>query len=75
MTKKYEIEKISRKAFNRLPEYSCSIPTLTTIGKVWKKNLNFGKNTDVEDWLICEYVDHPNPEKVGIDYRIPEIID
>ncbi len=74
---KYETEKISRKAFNKLLEYSCSLPTRTTIGKVWKKDRNFGSNTNVKDWLICEFITDPqgDPTMVGIEYRIPDIID
>lgn len=70
--RKYPVERISRKAFDSLPEYSISMPTLTTIGKVWKRDLNFHP-TD-HDWLICEYVDIGKTGVVGVDYRRPEII-
>jgi len=72
-----ETERISRIAFDSLPEYSCSIPTGVTIGKVWKCNRNFGLPTEEKDWVICEYVDDPrgDPSYAGIERRIPEIIE
>ena len=65
-------EKISRKAFDGLPEYSLSSPTGAVAGKVWKHNLCFG--ADQPFWLICEYVNHPtNPELLRTDCRRPLI--
>lgn len=69
-----EIERIKQKTLDSLPEYSCSLPTGTTIGKVWKRNNNFGSDLDPE-WIICEYVNHSDPNLIGIDYRVPVIID
>lgn len=69
-------ERISRKVFDSLPEYSISLPSLTTIGKVWKCDRNFYRQNGPDpDWMICEFVDHPDPKLVGIEYRIPEIYD
>lgn len=45
---------------DRLLEYSTSLPTGTTIGKRWKRLTAGG------EWVIGEYVEHPNPETVGI---------
>lgn len=72
---KYEdmpFEQISQKLFDSLPEYSCSTPTLQTIGKVWKCNLNFGTN-QLPKWIICEYVKSNEVGFVGLNYRRPEI--
>lgn len=72
----HKVEKIKRKVFESLLEYSTSNPTGTFVGKVWKRDLNvFRKNGPDPDWRICEYVDHPDPKLIGIDYRIPEIIE
>lgn len=56
---------------NDLPEYSCSMPTGTTIGRMWKKDM-YAYDPDNRHlsptWVICQYVEHPNPNKVGIKY-------
>ena len=67
---KLPIERMSRKAFDSLGEYSCSIPTGQRIGKVWKWNLHAFVHPPLPPlWLICEYVSHADPTKIGIDYR------
>jgi hypothetical protein len=69
-------ERMSRKAFESLPEYSLSNPTGTIVGKVWRRDTNWHRTRGPEaDWIVCEYVSHPNPDFVGIDYRTPEIVD
>lgn len=72
MSKKLQEEEISRRAFDSLDEYSCSLPTGTTVGKVWKLNRN-AFNGGPEDWLICEYVDIGSETEIGIEYRRPVI--
>jgi hypothetical protein len=76
MSKLFPEERISRKAFESLNEYSCSFPTLTTIGKVWRCNMNYGL-PHPPDWMICEFVElsPPVPGRVGIEYRTPVFID
>lgn len=69
-----QTERISRRAFNSLPEYSCTLPTGTTIGKVWKRNRNFGRDLP-PDWVICEYLSDPEPGYVRIEWRKPEIVE
>ena len=59
--------------FDSLGEYSCSLPTGTTVGKHWKRNNGAYIKDAPDDWVICEYVDHPDPKKVGIRYWKPEI--
>lgn len=64
---------ISREDLDKLPEYSCSLPTLTTIGKRWSCMLHHGASAkrfplEKREWQIGEYVEHSNPEKVGIDW-------
>lgn len=68
-------EKIVYLTYNELkdlPEYSCSLPTGTIEGKRWKRDMNFGnykKNPDLQpDWVMGEYVDHPDPQKIGIEW-------
>jgi hypothetical protein len=52
-----------------LPEYSCSLPTGTTIGKRWKRDRNFGLPTREKSWCVAEYVAHEDPKMVGIEWR------
>ena len=65
----------SPQEFATLPEYSLSVPTGTTIGKVWKAKervpaagerygWRFGAG-----WSLGEYVDHADPKLVGIKWR------
>jgi hypothetical protein len=64
-----------------LPEYSCSLPTGTRVGKRWVRNNNFGRPSvkleilGIEfvvpwppDWWQGQYVelDPPDPKRVGI---------
>ncbi len=59
---------LTREAFNKLMEYSTSIPTATTIGKQWKMNENaFTKEAPV--WYMGEYVSHKEPRQVGIVWK------
>lgn len=55
--------------FDSLYEYSCSLPTGTTVGKRWKR----AKNTyDGKDgWLLGEYVEcYPiDPDTVKVKFR------
>lgn len=60
---------ISRSELAQLPEYSCSVPTGTTLGKRWRRNLNAYRPDRVgvpAEWVIGEYVAHPDPTLVGI---------
>lgn len=54
-----------------LPEYSCSLPTGTTIGKRWKLDVHFrpGPPNAFPAWLLGEYTAHPDPGLVGITWR------
>lgn len=68
---------LTKKEFDELPEYSCSLPTGTTIGKKWKKNrLAFVPSAhdprtgnSIDDWYLMEYVEHPDPKLVGIETK------
>lgn len=44
---------------DQLPEYSCSLPTATTIGKRWRRRSNGA-------WWLGEYYDIGDPKRVGI---------
>ena len=59
---------ISRDELSALPEYSCSIPTGTTIGKRWRRDVQFNtpraKGQTIEpEWMIGEYYELPESER------------
>lgn len=68
---------LTKSDFDELPEYSCSIPTGTTIGKRWKRNIyafdpsahDPRTGNSIDDWYLCEYVQHTDPKLVGIIYK------
>lgn len=55
-----EIE-IGREELRELPEYSCSLPTGTTIGKRWGRQLHHGSRvpTETREWQLGEYMECP----------------
>lgn len=69
---------ITREDLFDLFEYSCSLPTLTTIGKRWRLDVHayreneHGKRTyfpdEVHEWKICEYVEIGQEDRVGIKW-------
>lgn len=76
--KKEDVAVLTRKQFDALLEYSCSLPTGTTIGKQWKCRRPYIDDGNPPDWYLGEYVEDPNPEYrqkgyVGIKWRKIEI--
>lgn len=66
-------EVISLEDLEKLPEYSCSLPTGTTIGKRWRQATKWGPEVSRErypetEWMIGTYVDHPDPKLVRIEW-------
>lgn len=55
---------VSARDFDRLPEYSTSIPTGVYVGKVWKARRG-------EGWMLGTFEDHdpPDPEFVMTRFR------
>jgi len=51
-----------------LPEYSTTVPTGTTIGKRWKRNLNWRSDLPPR-WVVGEYVADPEPGYVQIHWK------
>jgi len=50
-------------------EYSCSIPTGTTLWKMWKCDLNAYRLPPKKrkpKWVVGQYIPHKDPEFVGI---------
>lgn len=61
---------LSQREVEQLPEYSTSFPTGTAIGKRWLRDNRprpHPKGSDPE-WIIGEYVDHPDEKLVGIKW-------
>lgn len=53
--------------FDGLLEYSCTMPTGTAVGKIWKRGVPYMEPR--ERWLLGEYVKHSDPKLVGIKWR------
>lgn len=61
----YGEEVISEADLIALPEYSCTLPTGTTLGKRWRCATKY-TDRDSTEWMIATYVEHPDPDRVGI---------
>jgi len=80
---------LTKSELDHLPEYSCSNPTGTTIGKMWKRDLNAQAPGLLRPyllphkWMVHRYDKHENPELVKISSfqvrlkgkRIPALTD
>lgn len=54
---------IMRKAvFEKLKEYSTTLPTGAYPGKMWRRQTNTG-------WLLCWFGEHEDPDKCTINHR------
>lgn len=64
---------LTARQFDELPEYSCSFPTGTTIGKRWKRKKNYCDES--EGWIVGEYYDIGNQTEVGIRWYDVKVIE
>lgn len=80
-----KIVELTQAEFDALPEYSCSLPTGTTIGTRWKRNedafapeprrsVAYAEERIAgvfPDWWMGQYVelDPPHPHRVGITWH------
>lgn len=65
--------------FKALPEYSCSLPTGTTIGKRWKRldgahDRAFKAAGGKPRWMVGEFHDIGDPKHVGIRWFKPVVV-
>lgn len=64
--------KLTQVELDKFSEYSCSLPTGTTVGKRWKRDANAYRRGLPEGtlpaWWIGEYVEHPDPEMINITW-------
>lgn len=61
--------RLTRSDFDKLPNYSCTLPTGTTIGKQWKRAVQRFHEEPTDEWVLGEYIEHPDPGTVGISWR------
>ncbi len=62
--------------FDELLDYSCSIPTGQTIGKRWKRHEPYVHDPKVKTvWYMGQYVDHEDPDKIGIRWTLIDRVD
>lgn len=71
-----ELIKLRRAEFDALLEYSCTLPTGTTVGKRWKRRVpyQYGPGDKLE-WFLGEYVEDPDPTKVGILWKRIQVVE
>ena len=62
---------ITQGMFDKLLEYSCSLPTGTALGKVWKCRRPYKGDNPI--WYLGRYVEHQDPLLVAIEWRLVEI--
>jgi hypothetical protein len=58
---------VTEEAFNKMLEYSCSMPTGQGIGKRWKRKADYYDES--KGWFMLEYVEVPEPGMVGVKWR------
>jgi hypothetical protein len=63
-----EVVEMTQAEIDALLEYSTTLPTGKTVGKRWKRRLFLGPKAG--RWVLCEYVEDPDPEYVGIASRL-----
>lgn len=69
--------RMTKRELRKLLEYSTTLPTGTTIGKRWKRNLNWSDSSAEPEWILGEYIPDPNgvPGMVGTRWSPIEITD
>ena len=60
---------VPRTYFERLPNYSASLPTGKRFGKRWRANIHAYNPDEPDEWILGEYVDLNEQERVGIKWR------
>lgn len=63
---------MSKENFDRLAEYSCSVPTGVYPGKMWKRRVFFLKRYEAhpnDTFLLVWFGNHPDPKFVTNNYR------
>lgn len=63
---------MTRREFDDLDNYSCTIPSGTFVGKIWKRGEPY---RDPSQWFLGEYTSHEDPDTIGIKWRRIYIID
>jgi len=63
MSEDLPIETMSKRAFDDLPDYSCTIPTGVRAGKKWKRREPYMDNPENKyTWYLGEYCKHPTDD-------------
>ena len=60
------VTEISAAELDALPEYSCSLPTGTEPGKMWRRRVT-------SRWFLGRYYEVAEPGQVGIEWRKLEV--
>lgn len=68
-----EVIEMPQAEVDALLDYSFTLPTGKTIGKRWKRRLFGGPKSGA--WVLCEYVEDPDPAYVGIRNRLIRVVE
>ncbi len=67
---------MSSAEFNQLGEYSCTLPTGTYVGKLWKcQRPYYVRPGDEVTWWLGEYWDDGTPDRIAIRWRRIHLVD
>lgn len=54
-----------------LLDYSMTLPTGTTVGKMWRRDCNVFRKHLGPDWIVGRYVPSSDPGYIGIEWLRP----
>lgn len=57
---------VTLETFHKLDDYSCSLPSGTIVGKIWKRHQPFGGRGQ---WWLGQYLKSEDPEMIDIVWR------
>lgn len=52
--------------FDKLDDYSCTLPSGAILGKVWKRHEPYSGRGK---WILGQYTEHTDPDKLTITWR------
>lgn len=70
-----EVDLLTEKELMALPNYSCTLPTGTVVGKKWRRDMNEPKRFHGHDktlpelWWTGEFIPDDRPGMIGIRWR------
>ncbi len=61
---------LTKRQFEELGEYSCSMPSMVAEGRPWKRNENaYNRHNTIPAWLMGEYIPSPTSPETHCSVR------